>query len=103
MIEKSLPAMIQMCFFGSLAAVLASQAQIDQFQLLEDSYELTRGVKLHTLYANHPTTTLGFKFEINGKKIIYCPDSEVMGKMSPLFRIMMKNYLIFARGRSFHS
>ncbi|MBI4056130.1 MAG: response regulator [Elusimicrobia bacterium] len=79
--EKNLQTLIQDVFYGSFSSIPhPPKSQIDIYELLEDSYELVPQVKLHTLYSNHPSTTLGFKFEIGGKKIIYCPDSEVYGE-----------------------
>ncbi|MBI4424561.1 MAG: response regulator [Elusimicrobia bacterium] len=50
---------------------------VQAWTLDEGRYELSDNVVLHTLYANHPTTTLAFALTVAGKKIVYCPDSEL--------------------------
>lgn len=43
--------------------------------LFEDSYTID-GINLETIYLNHPGSTLGYKFYINTKSIIYISDNE---------------------------
>ncbi len=59
-------------------------AKLLMYELMEDSYELAPGVQLSAVYANHPTTTLGFRMEIGGKSIVYLPDGELAGKASSM-------------------
>jgi len=55
-------------------------ANIELYELLEETYEIMPEVKLTAFYANHPSTTLGFKLEAGGRKFVYCPDSEIYGE-----------------------
>jgi len=47
---------------------------------MEQTYEIAPGVAVTSFYANHPGTTLGFVLETKGRKIVYCPDSELYGE-----------------------
>ncbi|MBI4051760.1 MAG: response regulator [Elusimicrobia bacterium] len=79
--EKNLQGLIQEVFYGSFSSFSQPpKAEIDLYELQEDFYDLIPNVKLSTLYSNHPTTTLCFKLEMKGKKIVYCPDSEIYGE-----------------------
>ncbi len=55
-------------------------APIDLYELREESYEVLPGVTLTSFYANHPGTTLGLVLETQGRKLAYCPDSELYGE-----------------------
>ncbi|MBU2575170.1 MAG: response regulator [Elusimicrobia bacterium] len=78
--EKSLKEMIQATFYSSFALTKRPpRAKVDIYEVLEDNYELQPGVKLSTMYANHPTSTMLYGLEILGKKIVYAPDSEIWG------------------------
>ena len=78
--EKSLRETAQQAFYSSFSlAETTPKAKIDLYEVLEDNYELVPGVKVRTMYSNHPTNTLVFSFETKGKKIIYAPDSEIWG------------------------
>ncbi|MEA3306477.1 MAG: response regulator, partial [Elusimicrobiota bacterium] len=78
--EKSLREMAQQAFYSSFSlAESTPKAKIDLYEVLEDNYELVPGVKVKTMYSNHPTNTLVYSFETMGKKIIYAPDSEIWG------------------------
>lgn len=79
--ERSLKQMAQSAFYSSYSlAKQPPKAKIDLYELLEDNYELMPGIKLTTMYANHPTSTLIYSFEMFGKKIVYAPDSEIWGE-----------------------
>jgi DNA-binding response OmpR family regulator/ribonuclease BN (tRNA processing enzyme) len=78
--EKSLRETAQQAFYSSFSlAETTPKAKIDLYEVLEDNYELVPGVKVKTMYSNHPTNTLVYSFETMGKKIIYAPDSEIWG------------------------
>jgi len=78
--EKSLKEVAQAAFFSSFSmAKQHPKAKIDIYEVLEDNYELMPGVKLSSMYANHPTSTMIYSLEHLGKKIIYAPDSEIWG------------------------
>lgn len=55
----------------------APAAQMDFYEFIESTYNLNPETKLATVYMNHPTTSLCYALERGGKKIIYCPDSEL--------------------------
>ncbi|MBI4371377.1 MAG: response regulator [Elusimicrobia bacterium] len=55
-------------------------ATIELYELLEQTYEIAPGVRLGAFYANHPGATLGFHLQTEGRRIVYCPDSELYGE-----------------------
>lgn len=55
-------------------------AKIELYELLEQTYEILPGVRLSVFYANHPGTTLAYVLQTEGRKIVYCPDSELYGE-----------------------
>lgn len=56
------------------------KATLELYELLEQSYEILPGVRVNAFYANHPGTTLGFVLQTEGRKIAYCPASEIYGE-----------------------
>ncbi|MBU2530429.1 MAG: response regulator [Elusimicrobia bacterium] len=78
--EKSLRETAQQAFYSSFSlAETTPKAKIDLYEVLEDNYELVPGIKVRTMYSNHPTNTLVYSWECLGKKIVYAPDSEILG------------------------
>lgn len=78
--EKSLKAVAQDTFYSSFSLTRRPpRAKINIYEILEDNYELLPGIKLSAMYANHPTSSLVYKLEMLGKKIVYGPDSEIWG------------------------
>ena len=78
--EKSLKEVAQATFYSSFSLTKQPpKAKIDIYEILEDNYELLPGVKLSSMYANHPTSTLVYMLDMLGKKIVYSPDSEIWG------------------------
>ncbi len=78
--EKSLKEVAQATFYSSFSLTKQPpKAKIDIYEILEDNYELFSGVKLSSMYANHPTSTLIYVLDILGKKITFSPDSEIWG------------------------
>lgn len=55
-------------------------APIDLYEMTEDAYEILPGIQVTSFYANHPGTTLGFMVEHQGRRFVYCPDSEIYGE-----------------------
>ena len=55
-------------------------ANIELYELMEQTYEILPGVRLSVFYANHPGTTLAYVLQTDGRKIVYCPDSELYGE-----------------------
>ena len=55
-------------------------AKIELYELMEQTYEILPGVRLSAFYANHPGTTLAYVLQTDGRKIVYCPDSELYGE-----------------------
>lgn len=83
--EKNLRDMIQQVFHGPSAwTEQPPKAEIDLYEILEDTYELVPGLKLSTMYSNHPTTTLCIGLESSGKKIVYAPASEIFGEATSM-------------------
>jgi CheY-like chemotaxis protein len=56
------------------------KATLELYELMEQTYEILPGVRLTAFYANHPGTTLGFILQTEGRKIAYCPASEIYGE-----------------------
>lgn len=56
------------------------EAKIELYELMEQTYEILPGVRLSVFYANHPGTTLAYILQTEGRKIVYCPDSELYGE-----------------------
>ncbi|MBI4424000.1 MAG: response regulator [Elusimicrobia bacterium] len=52
---------------------------IEPFFLDESLYRLSEAAAVRTFFTNHPTTTLAFAVEANGRKVVYCPDSSLPG------------------------
>jgi CheY-like chemotaxis protein/ribonuclease BN (tRNA processing enzyme) len=78
--DKTLEQHVAAAFQSAPASIPGVNADIDLYDLLEDTYEILPGVKLTAFYANHPGTTLGFIVEAKGRKVAYVPDSEVYGE-----------------------
>ncbi|MFH2204127.1 MAG: response regulator [Elusimicrobiota bacterium] len=55
------------------------KAKLRLHQIQEDSYELRAGLRVSPFYANHPTTTMGYLLQFAGRRIVFCPDSEIYG------------------------
>jgi len=78
--EKSLKEVAQATFYSSFSLTKQPpKAKIDIYEILEDNYELFPGVKLSSMYANHPTNTMVYVLNILGKRITFAPDSEIWG------------------------
>ncbi|OGR41833.1 MAG: hypothetical protein A2X35_11010 [Elusimicrobia bacterium GWA2_61_42] len=78
--EKSLKEVAQSTFYSSFSLTKQPpKAKIDIYEILEDNYELFPGVKLSSMYANHPTSTMIYMLDMLGKRITYAPDSEIWG------------------------
>ena len=78
--EKSLKEVAQATFYSSYSLTKnPPKAKIDVYEILEDNYELLPGVRLSSIYANHPTNTMVYLLETLGRKIAYAPDSEIWG------------------------
>jgi hypothetical protein len=45
--------------------------------LREGEFVLTPGVMGLALYTHHPGSALAYRFEINGRKLVYCPCNEI--------------------------
>ncbi|MBI4422182.1 MAG: response regulator [Elusimicrobia bacterium] len=43
----------------------------------EAVYRISEALTVRAIFTNHPTTTVAFGIEAAGRKIIYCPDSEL--------------------------
>jgi DNA-binding response OmpR family regulator/phosphoribosyl 1,2-cyclic phosphodiesterase len=76
--EKSLREFIKSSLYSSFSAKgIPPKAKINIYEVLEENYEISDDIKMATMYANHPTTTIIYLFNINGFKIAYAPDSEI--------------------------
>ncbi|MFI5362821.1 MAG: response regulator [Elusimicrobiota bacterium] len=57
----------------------APSCRVELYEMIEQTYEIMDGVRMTAYYANHPGTTLGYVLHAEGRKIAYCPASEVYG------------------------
>lgn len=78
--DKSLEQLVTEALENSLAPGTSPQAEIQLHEMLEQTYEILPGVRMSAFYANHPGTTLGYVIEAQGRKLVYCPDSELYGE-----------------------
>ena len=62
---------------GALVRELGAKGAVDSLFLEEQAYDLHPGAALEVMFANHPTTTLAFSIKAAGKKVVYCPDTEL--------------------------
>lgn len=58
----------------------APPCRLQLYEVREETYEILPGVRMTPFYANHPGTTFGYILTSGGRKIIYCPDSEIYGE-----------------------
>lgn len=61
------------------------KAKVGSFFLAEEGYQLSPATQLEVLHAHHPTTTLAFALRLEGRRVVYCPDSEVPDRAGPVF------------------
>ncbi|HAM36625.1 MAG TPA: hypothetical protein DEB40_01245 [Elusimicrobia bacterium] len=78
--DLSLQDRIRRCFETAPADLGHPKARLQLFDVMEESYEPLPGVRLSAFFANHPDTTLGLIVETEGRKVVYCPDSEIYGE-----------------------
>ena len=96
--EKSLKEVAQATFYSSYSLTKQPpKAKIDIYEILEDNYELMPGIKLSSMYSNHPTSTMVYMLDALGKKIVYAPDSEIWGDATA-FQDYDEKFGGFARG-----
>lgn len=77
---KTLQQMLEQALQETMTQEGSVEAGFELHELAEQTYEIAPGVKVTSFYANHPGMTLGFVLETKGKKLVYCPDSEVYGE-----------------------
>ncbi|MDD5629760.1 MAG: response regulator [Elusimicrobia bacterium] len=58
----------------------ALQAELQLFEMMEETYEVLPGVQVSPYFANHPGTTLGFVIDLAGLRFSYSPDAEIYGE-----------------------
>ncbi len=78
--DKPLPARLEDIFESASPRLGPVAAEFELYSMREESYEVLPGIHLTSFYANHPGTTLGFGIETGGRRLIYCPDSELYGE-----------------------
>ena len=78
--DQSLQDRIQRIFETAPPELGALQAELQLFEMLEETYEVLPGVQVSPFFANHPGTTLAFVIELEGRRFAYCPDSEIYGE-----------------------
>lgn len=83
--EKSLKDIIKSNLYSSFSPIQTTpKAKINLYEVKEENYELSKNVKIGTMYSNHPTTTIIYFFNIGGIKIAYAPDSEIWEEATAL-------------------
>ena len=84
--DKGLQELAQEAFLASLPNDAALEAEIDLYEIMEETYAILPGTTLTAFYANHPGNTLGFVLEAQGRKFAYCPDTELYGETATAFQ-----------------
>ncbi len=78
--DKTLQTLVEDAILSSPVPAVPLEAQFELHELMEQTYELAPGLKLTAFYANHPGATLGFIVEARGRRLAYCPDTEIYGE-----------------------
>ncbi len=78
--DASLEQHVGEAFQSAPATISGVEAEIDLYEMQENAYDVAPGLKVSSFYANHPGATLGFVIETKGRKVVYCPDSELYGE-----------------------
>ena len=78
--DLSLQSRIQRVFENAPPELGALAAELQIFEMIEETYDVLPGVQVSPFFSNHPGTTLGFVLETERRKIVYCPDSEIYGE-----------------------
>ncbi|MBI4375341.1 MAG: response regulator [Elusimicrobia bacterium] len=53
------------------------RAAVKLYEMQEKQYEAIPGMVIASFYVNHPGRTIGFGVDLAGRRLIYCPDSEL--------------------------
>lgn len=72
-LEEILDRQMEYTYFPVRVAEL--QAKIEYHELKEETLSVA-GYTIKTKYLNHPVLCLGYRFENNGKSLVYCTDHE---------------------------
>lgn len=80
--DLSLEDLVRRAFEQTVADDKPILADIRLHEMAEESYEIMLGVTLTAFYANHPGTTLGFMANLEDRRVIFCPDTELYGEMA---------------------
>jgi phosphoribosyl 1,2-cyclic phosphodiesterase len=70
------------------------RAHLDFHHLHEEPLTI-EGIKVSWIHVDHPGTTLGYKIEVEGKKIVWIPDNEFLkGHLDPLDDITRESEIL---------
>lgn len=83
---------------AELCAGLGARATVNPFVIEEKNYALSANVRLGAAYMNHPTTTLGYWVEAAGRKVVYCPDAELVNEGEVEVTNNMERLRLFCQG-----
>jgi phosphoribosyl 1,2-cyclic phosphodiesterase len=78
--DQALQDRVQRIFETAPPELGALQAELQLFEMREETYEVIPGVQVSPFFANHPGTTLGFVIESEGRRFAYSPDAEIYGE-----------------------
>ncbi len=78
--DQSLEAHVQRIFETAPAELGELKAELELYEMREETYQILPGVKVSPFFANHPGMTLGFIVEAEGRKFVYSPDAEIYGE-----------------------
>jgi CheY-like chemotaxis protein len=78
--DQALQDRVQRIFETAPPELGALQAELQLFEMMEETYEVLPGVQVSPFFANHPGTTLAFSIELEGRRFIYSPDAEIYGE-----------------------
>jgi CheY-like chemotaxis protein/phosphoribosyl 1,2-cyclic phosphodiesterase len=77
---RTLQQTLEKAFEDTMTQSGAVECAFELHPMAEQVYELEPGTTITTFYGNHPGMTLGYVLETKGRKLVYCPDSEVYGE-----------------------
>ncbi|OGR88487.1 MAG: hypothetical protein A3J74_07580 [Elusimicrobia bacterium RIFCSPHIGHO2_02_FULL_57_9] len=78
--DREFQDLLEEAFAQTLPEDKTVEAETSLYEMLEESYEVVPDTLITSFYTNHPGNTLGFVLEMKGRKLVYCPDSELYGE-----------------------
>ena len=96
--EQSLESCVQRVFETAPPELGELKAQIELYEMREETYQVLPGIKIAPFFANHPGLTLGFIVEAEGRKFVYSPDAEIYGEQGTALQDYDERLGLFVQG-----